>query len=91
MRYSRYGGLDTGASSNNSPSTNMTFFCPPEFIRAACDLMNFYFVYDEYTDIVDPKIANDLATIVIENMTTNPRAEATPGPSKHILGDMTQQ
>ncbi|PPQ95114.1 hypothetical protein CVT25_011657 [Psilocybe cyanescens] len=63
------------------------------FVRAGCDLMNFYFVYDEYTDIADSAVANDLATIVIENMTKDPftESEDTAYSSNHILGEMTRQ
>lgn len=53
--------------------------------------MNFYFVYDEYTDIADPCVANELATIVLENMKRDPHSEASSRPSKHILGEMTKQ
>ena len=58
-----------------------------DFARLGCDLMNFYFVYDEYTDIVNASGANALANTVIRAM-KNP--EANPDNS-HILGEMARQ
>ena len=58
-----------------------------DFTRLGCDLMNFYFVYDEYTDIVDASGANALANTVIRAM-KNP--EANPDNS-HFLGEMARQ
>uniref|UniRef100_A0A8H7XMK6 Terpene synthase n=1 Tax=Psilocybe cubensis TaxID=181762 RepID=A0A8H7XMK6_PSICU len=66
--------------------------CDLNFVRAGCDLMNFYFVYDEYTDIADASVANELATIVIENMTEDSLDQDVPSSSStHILGQMTRQ
>ncbi|KDR78286.1 hypothetical protein GALMADRAFT_266794 [Galerina marginata CBS 339.88] len=59
-----------------------------EFVRAGCDLMNFYFVYDEYTDVSDPVSAANLANIVIDAM-KNP--DAFPSNGSHLLGEMTRQ
>lgn len=53
--------------------------------------MNFYFLYDEYTDIADPTEADNLATIVIENMPRDPYSELSDTPSKHILGEVKRQ
>ncbi|KAF8900414.1 isoprenoid synthase domain-containing protein [Gymnopilus junonius] len=64
-----------------------------EFVRAGCDLMNFYFVYDEYTDVSDPKVARELANIVT-NVMKNPEDEYSTKYSTnntHLLGDMTRQ
>ena len=47
-----------------------------EFIRVGCDLMNFYFVYDEYTDVSDEATAHRLANIVLNAM-HHPLAEPT--------------
>ncbi|TFK36533.1 terpenoid synthase [Crucibulum laeve] len=59
-----------------------------DFIRVGCDLMNFYFVYDEYTDVADREEAAQLAAMVIEaykNPTTQPR------PDGDVVGEMTRQ
>ena len=58
-----------------------------DFVRLGCDLMNFYFVYDEYTDVGDVSVAKTLASIVISAM-KNPEAKHD---NPHILGEMTQQ
>ncbi|KAF8154199.1 terpenoid synthase [Crassisporium funariophilum] len=58
-----------------------------EFVRAGCDLMNFYFVYDEYTDVADKSVAASLARIVIDAM-RHPDMEPS---REHILRDMTIQ
>ncbi|KAF8970721.1 terpenoid synthase [Flammula alnicola] len=59
-----------------------------DFIRLGCDLMNFYFVYDEYTDVADPSAAENLAKTVIEAM-KYPNASSSNTP--HLLADMTRQ
>jgi len=58
-----------------------------DFIRVGCDLMNFYFVYDEYTDVGDVSVAKALASIVISAM-KNPDVKPN---NPHILGEMTRQ
>lgn len=58
-----------------------------DFVRVGCDLMNFYFVYDEYTDAGDVSVAKALASIVISAM-KNPEAKHD---NSHILGEMTRQ
>lgn len=58
-----------------------------DFVRLGCDLMNFYFVYDEYTDVGDVSVAKTLASTVISAM-KNPEAKHD---NPHILGEMTRQ
>ncbi|PPR02301.1 hypothetical protein CVT24_011639 [Panaeolus cyanescens] len=58
----------------------------PDFIRLGCDLMNFYFVYDEYTDIATPEEAGRLASTVITAMKTPSESE-----DQHLLVEMTRQ
>ncbi|KIM41852.1 hypothetical protein M413DRAFT_27416 [Hebeloma cylindrosporum] len=58
-----------------------------DFVRVGCDLMNFYFVYDEYTDVGDVSVARSLASTVISAMKD---PEAKPD-NPHILGEMTRQ
>ncbi|CAA7262204.1 unnamed protein product [Cyclocybe aegerita] len=58
-----------------------------EFVRLGCDLMNFYFVYDEYTDVSDSAVADRLANIVIDAM-RNPENSSQSG--DHLLGKMTK-
>ncbi|KAF9481630.1 terpenoid synthase [Pholiota conissans] len=57
-----------------------------EFVRLGCDLMNFYFVYDEYTDVADPIFAGKIASMVIEAMRYPDRCS----PASHILVGMTR-
>jgi len=71
------------------------YFGPPcqiadaftDFVRLGCDLMNFYFVYDEYTDVSDPQVAERLATIVLDAM----KYPFAPSKDTHLLGDMTKE
>ncbi|KAF9528057.1 terpenoid synthase [Crepidotus variabilis] len=58
-----------------------------EFIRLACDLMNFFFVYDEYTDVSDPSLARYFGDIVLDAMRLTKDRSTT---SKHFLGEMTK-
>ena len=58
-----------------------------DFARVGCDLMNFYFVYDEYTDIGDASGANALANTVIRAM-KNPEVTLD---NSHFQGEMARQ
>jgi hypothetical protein len=58
-----------------------------DFVRVGCDLMNFYFVYDEYTDVADVSVAKTLANTVISAM-KDPEAKCD---NPHLLGEMTRQ
>ncbi|KAF8174884.1 terpenoid synthase [Pholiota molesta] len=58
-----------------------------QFVRLGCDLMNFYFVYDEYTDVADPVSAEHMANMVMEVM-KYPKEQSH---ASHILVDMAQQ
>jgi hypothetical protein len=49
--------------------------------------MNFFFVYDEYTDVEDASRANALANTVIRAM-KNPEANMD---NSHFLGEMARQ
>ncbi|KAF9555722.1 terpenoid synthase [Agrocybe pediades] len=62
-----------------------------EFIRVGCDLMNFYFIYDEYTDVSDPSVAEELANIVIEQMKDELDTTLHPYSHNHVLGGMTRE
>jgi hypothetical protein len=37
-----------------------------DVVRAGCDLMNLFFLFDEYTDVADPNEAQRLAAIVMD-------------------------
>lgn len=58
------------------------------FVRLGCDLMNFYFIYDEYTDIADEHAASQMAQSVLDVM-KNPGAELDA--SSHLLARMTKE
>jgi len=59
-----------------------------DFIRLGCDLMNFYFVYDEYTDVSDPSVAHHLANVVLDAMKGQPQRSNV---EEHLLGRMTRE
>nr|QOX59520.1 linalool/nerolidol synthase [Cyclocybe aegerita] len=59
-----------------------------EFLCVACDMMNLFFVYDEYTDITPPETAQRLAKIVVNAM-RNPDEIAALG--EDSIGTMTKQ
>ncbi|KAF9002156.1 isoprenoid synthase domain-containing protein [Cyathus striatus] len=58
-----------------------------DYARVACDLMNFYFVYDEYTDLCSREEAEKMAATVIDAM-RNPDTERLNG---DIIGEITKQ
>jgi len=62
-------------------------FLSLDFVRVGCDLINFYFVYDEYTDVADVSVARSLASTVTSVM-KNPGARPD---NPHILGEMKRQ
>ncbi|KAL1938253.1 hypothetical protein VTO73DRAFT_11897 [Trametes versicolor] len=59
-----------------------------DHLRAACDLMNVFFVFDEQTDIADTARTRELADIVIDAVRhpDRPRPEGEP-----IVGEITRQ
>jgi len=59
-----------------------------ELTRLGCDLMNFFFVYDEYTDDMDRGSAQ-LARDMIMDAFRNPSAPRPQGES--FLGEMARQ
>ena len=61
-----------------------------EFVRVGCDLMNFFFVYDEYTDVCDEALAHTLANIVLKVM-HHPLAPSQPTAKEHALGQMSKE
>jgi len=59
-----------------------------DLARLGCDLMNFYFVYDEYTDVMDKAGAQHIADIVMDAF----RNPTTPRPEgESFLGEMARQ
>lgn len=50
------------------PGTMLTFLhnCLSEIIRLGCDLMNLFYVYDEYTDVADGDGADKIRDIVMD-------------------------
>jgi len=57
-------------------------------LRAACDLMDLFFIYDEYTDKLDGDGARNCADIVMDAL-RNPHKERPQGESK--LGEIARQ
>ncbi|GBE78983.1 Delta(6)-protoilludene synthase [Sparassis crispa] len=59
-----------------------------EHLRTGCDIMNLFFVFDEYTDQEDAKEVKVLADIVIDAM-HNPHKPRPDG--ENILGEISRQ
>ncbi|KAJ3517444.1 hypothetical protein NLJ89_g506 [Agrocybe chaxingu] len=59
-----------------------------EFLRVGCDMMNLFFVYDEYTDVVSPETAHKLSQIVVDAM-KNPDERSSYG--EHPIGDKAKE
>jgi hypothetical protein len=58
-----------------------------DFVRVGCKLINFYFVFDEYTDVADVTVAKALANTTISVMKDSEAKPDTP----HIVGEMMRQ
>ena len=60
----------------------------PELLRIGCDLMNLFFVIDEYTDVEDAAAVRETVDIVIDaiNNPENPRPEG-----EMLLGELSRQ
>ncbi len=58
-----------------------------DFVCVGCDLMNFFIVFDEYTDVADVSVAKALASTVISAI-KNPEAKYD---NSQIVGEMIQQ
>lgn len=67
---------------------SFTDFDDAEFVRVGCDLMNFFFVYDEYTDVSDEPTTRKIANIVLSGM-NDPSAQPTA--ENHVLGRMINE
>ncbi|CCM03654.1 uncharacterized protein FIBRA_05798 [Fibroporia radiculosa] len=59
-----------------------------EHLRTGCDMMNLYFVLDEYTDVEDSKACRATANIVL-NAFSNPQKQRPDG--ENPVGEMTRQ
>lgn len=49
-----------------------------EFARLCCDLINAFFVIDEYNDVADPELAAQVCDKVMDVL-RNPHKERKPG------------
>ncbi|TCD63220.1 terpene cyclase [Steccherinum ochraceum] len=60
----------------------------PEHLRTGCDLMNFFFLIDEYTDVEPAPVVREIAGIVIDAMThpNKPRPEG-----ETVVGEAARQ
>ncbi|KAJ3718403.1 terpenoid synthase [Lentinula raphanica] len=59
-----------------------------EHLRIGCDLLNLFFMYDEYSDVCDPQEARRLADIVMDAL----RNPDLPRPQhEFIIGEITKQ
>ncbi|KAJ3730328.1 terpenoid synthase [Lentinula raphanica] len=59
-----------------------------EHLRTGCDLMNLFFVFDEYTDVCDAQEARRLADAVMDAL-RNP--ESPRPPNESVIGEITRQ
>ncbi|TBU29047.1 terpenoid synthase [Dichomitus squalens] len=59
-----------------------------EQLRTGCDLMNVFFVFDEYSDVTDEKTVQGLADIIMDAL-RNPFAPRPAG--ENVLGEITRQ
>ncbi|KAF7326901.1 Terpene cyclase [Mycena venus] len=59
-----------------------------EHLRICCDLMNLFFVFDEYTDCVDHKEARRLADIVMDALRHPHKARSADEP---VVGEIARQ
>lgn len=60
----------------------------PDHLRTGCDLMNFFFVVDEYTDVEDASGVRQMVDIVMDALKNShkPRPEG-----EMLLGEMARQ
>lgn len=49
-----------------------------DFVRAGCDLINVYFVIDEYNDVAEPEVVAQVRDNVMDVL-RNPYKERAPG------------
>jgi hypothetical protein len=59
-----------------------------EHLRTGCDLMNVFFVVDEYTDVESAPVVREMVDIVIDAM-NNPHKPRPEG--EILLGEVTRQ
>ncbi len=59
-----------------------------EHLRTACDLMNLFFVFDEYTDNASPNVVRKYADIVMDAI-RNPTKPRPDG--EVVLGVVAQE
>ena len=57
-------------------------------LRAGCDLMNFFFLFDEYSDVEDEKTVQEFANIIMDAL-RNPHKPRPAGES--LLGEVSRQ
>ncbi|KAJ7137759.1 isoprenoid synthase domain-containing protein [Mycena epipterygia] len=62
--------------------------CDFEHLRTGCDLMNVFFVVDEYTDVESAPVVREMVDIVIDAM-NNPHKPRPEG--EILLGEVTRQ
>ena len=59
-----------------------------EHLRTGCDLMNVFFVFDEYTDVEDADVVREMVDIVIDAI----RHPEKPRPEGEVLlGELARQ
>ncbi|KAI0642058.1 terpenoid synthase [Trametes meyenii] len=59
-----------------------------DLLRVGCDIMNLFFVFDEYTDVLDASGTQELADIIIDAV-KNPWRPRPSGES--VVGEITRQ
>ena len=69
-------------------SVSNSLFLVLELIRLGCDLMNLFYVFDEYTDIADGEGATKIRDIVMDAF-RNPHKSRPEG--ELLLGEMARE
>lgn len=59
-----------------------------DVFRVGCDLMNWFFLYDEYSDLATPQEAQEMATITLDAL-YNPEKARPAG--ECVIGEATRQ
>lgn len=62
--------------------------CVSEHLRTGCDLMNLFFLVEEYTDVESPAVVQEMVDIVMDAL-NNPHKPRPEG--EIVLGEATRQ
>ncbi|KAG1889992.1 terpenoid synthase [Suillus subluteus] len=62
--------------------------CEFEYLRIGCDLMNVFFIFDDYTDVQNEAVTKEIVDIMLDAL-HNPQKMRPEG--EHILGEIVRQ